>query len=66
MAKIKINETSFVDTDFVIAVYDEFVSAEHKLNIILGHGSCGYLGKIVTQYDDMLAKTITSIVHPCS
>lgn len=63
MAKIKINETSFVDTDFVIAVYGDVVlSAEHRLNIILGHRSCGYLGKIVTQYDGVLAETITSIV----
>lgn len=60
MAKIKINNTTFVDTDFVIAVYSEFISSECKLNIILGHASCGYLGMITVQYDDALAETITS------
>lgn len=58
MAKIKIDATSFVDTNFVIAVYAELFGGERRFNIILGDKSCGYLGKIVST-DKALAEVLT-------
>lgn len=59
MAKIKIDATSFVDTNFVIAVYKEFFGGEYRFNIILGDLSCGYLGKIVS-FDKAIAEALTA------